>query len=705
MASNHEMALDASDDEMDLGSLDGFGLETASEPDSDLDSDLEDADDHEFDELAMPYPTCGLCRFEFEVGEDFVVFDPLSKAFPRIWYDKYCPSGLPDFLAIERGYHPACVALVEKDLLARHWKLDIPLLDSHIYEATGGRKIFYQPPPSFTARRANWLKQSIATDLLQALGGRLPEEICRHIASYCVRERACQIVRDLWMDPRRPKRGYRYIYIGNGSSVWAQHIEIEGLRYVKSLSISRQSKNDTLLFKPKYKPKHNTCLNLYYAENHLGVCQVIINQDDELPSMNTESGLNWCVMRHPNSPFWLRTNTDGIALRYIDQKDPDERVSARSWAVIPNSIDVFAHLPPATRRHNHDQLYYETVRAVDWNSPGVYGYSFHLDANMVRGIIAHKLGESVSCHRDAYGPKDEEWFHMPMDPDERVSELWYRKGAYDEDSSGGVHTLIVRTNKGRNFTPGFDLRCISPPNHSRTFAYKAIAIFPPTGSSRMLYCRSGHKGTGICFEKPTELEVSRGSQQVATWGQHEVQVSLQPSNDQSLKVPYGSITTSASLEDLRTITPCRTWKEDPPDKITGLLFTYYDGRQRCAGQVRLDCLDAPMTVPGKSLWLGARKPFKKQRLVREFYPENMHIVRVCVTEPLPDKEIEYLKVPLTGRLDWSLNRYAKSSISHFEGEARDEIREIMADQKKVVSDYADPEVETFSVLLRMWDSN
>jgi hypothetical protein len=57
--------------------------------------------------------------------------------------------------------------------------------------------------------------------------------------------------------------------------------------------------------------------------------------------------------------------------------------------------------------HANDHNYYESVRAVDWNSPGICGYSFCVDKNLIRGIVAHKLGEPEPKARDEYSKAKE----------------------------------------------------------------------------------------------------------------------------------------------------------------------------------------------------------------------------------------------------------------------------------------------------------
>ncbi|KAG5755458.1 hypothetical protein H9Q72_008030 [Fusarium xylarioides] len=670
--------------------------------DSDADSDftLADLDERAFSRT-MCSPTCGLCRFEFVEGEEFVVYKPESKLYPRIWYGKYDPS-VPRRLAIELGYHQACVALIQPRTLNKNWQY-------HLFEVTGGDSDYIRPPSSWTKRRTQWIKQTIATDLRQALGGRLPEEIYQHIASFCVRERACQLLRDLWRDHSSPDNIIKRLYIGRYTSVWAQHVEVEGLRYVKSLSTRRLTQQDTLVFKARFKKRSATNRpeafpNIYYSQDHLGIRGIIITEDEGLPPLEMEMGLSWAVHRHQKTPFRFTLRDDHIKLRHLTIHgtiNPDFTYLTRNWGVLPENFGSFPQIPLATDSHFTDRLYFESVRAVDWNSPGVCGYSFYVEKDLIRGIVSHKLGEPETRKRDEYGTTDNLWFHMPIDPDERVSELWLRRGKHESIGSEDFETLIVRTTKGRSFTPGLDSVCSFPIGETRKFRYKAIAIFPPEGPSRMFYCRAKHLWTYFAFEQASQLSNKGNSQGVASWGNFEIDHSFPPSFNPLIDL-YSFSATSASLNDVRTITPCRGWSEPFLNKVVGLLFTYRDGRRRCVGRVRLDSLDPPLTVYSDSFWLGCTDENGEAHL---WLPWHNDVTTFCLSEPAPNEDVEYIKVPLSGRLEWAVLP-ASSAVHHVEeGEPcdGDEISQVMADRKEVL-DYASTGIKSFAVPIRVMET-
>lgn len=123
-----------------------------------------------------------------------------------------------------------------------------------------------------------------------------------------MRERACLILRELWLDPNRPNCWIKSLFIGRNNFIWAQNMEVEGLRYVRSRSTRRLTQQDTLVFKARYRKRGarnrpEACLNIYYSEDHGGIREVIITEDNELPSLNMGPGLSWSISRHQDTPL------------------------------------------------------------------------------------------------------------------------------------------------------------------------------------------------------------------------------------------------------------------------------------------------------------------------------------------------------------------------------------------------------------------
>ncbi|KAI3574276.1 hypothetical protein IWW34DRAFT_823364 [Fusarium oxysporum f. sp. albedinis] len=225
-------------------------------------------------------------------------------------------------------------------------------------EVTSGRQHSLLPPVSWTKRRTRWIKESIAADLRQAINGGLPEEICQYIANFCMCERACLILRELWLDPNRPNCWIKSLFIGRNNSIWAKNMEVEGLRYVRSLSTRRLTQQDALVFETRYRKRGarnrpEACLIIYYSEDHGGIREVIITEDNELPSLNMEPGLSWSISRHQDTLLQFVLRYDDIKLRFLtvaQTLEHDMRYEQRSRGVLPERFDSLPQNGDGRRR-------------------------------------------------------------------------------------------------------------------------------------------------------------------------------------------------------------------------------------------------------------------------------------------------------------------------------------------------------------------
>lgn len=230
----------------------------------------------------------------------------------------------------------------------------------------------------------------------------------------------------------------------------------------------------------------------------------------------------------------------------------------------------------------------------------------------------------------------------------------------------------VRTNKGRSFVLGSH-----GANHytsGRKLTYHAIAELSPTEPTRMFYCKTENLKFWVGFE------------QVATRDLSPVISSVKPAMPIACR-DVDFFLSTANLEDVRTISVCRGWREclvlsrgDPPDeRIVGMLLTYADGRQRCVGQIRLDYMGPPLMVTSGKFWLGSDKSEEEGRS-EGFWPVTYNIKWVKVDKPLEDENREYFEVPLTGSLEWHSylagGRYRHLVVHHESNELQDNVDEI-----------------------------
>ncbi|KAF5571539.1 hypothetical protein FPHYL_285 [Fusarium phyllophilum] len=231
------------------------------------------------------------------------------------------------------------------------------------------------------------------------------------------------------------------------------------------------------------------------------------------------------------------------------------------------------------------------------------------------------------------------WVYIPVDRDERIAELWFRKEDPDSISTLPEHrfpkhrSLLVRTNKGRGFVVGTFIK------EACNLTYQLIATFPPAGPSRMLYCKT--KGGKIWL----------GFEQATTWEQHNIAVSFPEKSKFSIYSSMAILASTAELRDVRTVTVCRGWRHEWNAGIIGMLLTYADGHQQSLGQIRLDRMEAPLTITSGKIWLGCDKS-EMETLIEGFWPPTGRIKWVDMDKPLQHEDREYLELPLTGSLEW-----------------------------------------------------
>ncbi|KAM5370917.1 hypothetical protein ACJZ2D_008350 [Fusarium nematophilum] len=168
---------------------------------------------------------CGLCKLECEVYPSGKCQQPTCwdgrGNFPG-WHWPTPSSEDPVDLC-----HAGCFELVDPG-----W----------ILEARKATLDSFPPAASLSTRRACRLQMCYT--LILARNIRLPKEICRGIASFCCpREQAVRVIQDV-----RPKPHAVTLAVDESTTVWAQHVKFEGIRYIKSLACQSTGEEDTPLF-------------------------------------------------------------------------------------------------------------------------------------------------------------------------------------------------------------------------------------------------------------------------------------------------------------------------------------------------------------------------------------------------------------------------------------------------------------------------
>ncbi|KAF5598107.1 hypothetical protein FPANT_3871 [Fusarium pseudoanthophilum] len=580
---------------------------------------------------------CGLCKFRFHEGQAIITVDRNNSTLPLTWNEKYYPENEIFHPRGQKAFHAGCfqvagdAVFVKGFLESCTWNL----VRFGLFHGS-----FTQPPPSAVAKRTRWLRSSLSLEVRHAIKNRLPTEVCESIAAYCLSEYATKLHLDAWksQDPSDPDDDLT-LPVSNGQTVWAQYVEIEGCNYVKSLSTVRMNEDDTMVFTAKKNFGSSMELGMYFAEDSLGVRSVVACSDDEIRGTE-EPGLRWAYIprRCYNLPLLIRMRFDGLKLRNLDvtHYEREYYVQRTRWAVLPRDL---RHLK-APDDNIPDCGHRAAVHAVDWNLPGVSGYAIGLRSSSINSIVPYRPGKLPSALIDAYDDAESTFLYFPVDPEERISELWLRSGdfPYDDDSLTRAESLIVLTSNGRSLVLGPDFRS---PRSDRSLDYEAIADLSSTTPTRTLYYKYSHNESWLGFERMT------------TWHNRKIKVSFEPP---IWPGPYywfdQFFSTSAELENLRTITPCRGWRHCVDDEIFGLLFTYADGRQRSVGRIRLDHLQEPVNITSDRFWIGSSGDTEPD----EEEPDSPtgHIIWLGVCKPIPNADIDmqFLEIPLRGELEW-----------------------------------------------------
>ncbi|KAF4498912.1 catechol O-methyltransferase [Fusarium agapanthi] len=493
----------------------------------------------------------GRCRdykmYRFEPHDSIVVFKPRNPHLPNPWAGKYMEPeriGPTDRESakprrpLEKGYHSECVHLVAKGL---------PFGDSvhrAIKDRTGYGIGYSELLPSTESARVYRLTKMFAQEFMPIVGYRLPLEICEYL------------INGVWSNKDFVGPQHATLRVTNSCSVWAQHVEFEGLQYIKSLSATRKSESDTKLFEA-------TCdrVNVYFAEDCLGIRDVVITEYDNTPSLNQDKDLRWVGLK-------LRD------LAMTKMEDAEAYYRRRRWAVLPNDLNISRLAPP--QPECNFEVSNEPIRAVDWNLPGCCGYSV-------------LIGRPYSQLADVSNEHKGDWFYVPLDREERIAELWRRI-----EDHGNMwycyNTLIMRTNRGRSFVLGHRIS-----GRARKVTCRPITTLSPTDSSRMLYC------------KTKQLKFWLGFERVKTWERHAICI---PYPNPPTPTPFllkQLLSSNAELRDVKAVAVCRNWRYSKDVGIVGMLLTYADGHQRSLGQLRLDYMEPPLTVSSDKIWLGSDK--------------------------------------------------------------------------------------------------
>ncbi|KAF4956029.1 hypothetical protein FGADI_4202 [Fusarium gaditjirri] len=672
---------------VDLDQSVDFSDGASDSSDSSQEQDVPDPDTSA-DAEPRVFKICGLCKFRFHEGQAIIAIDRTNSTLPLTWDPKYYPENEMYEPGGEKAFHAGCFRITGDFIFARGFlescTWNLVRLDFHIS--------WVQPPPSVVAQRTRWLKSSLSLELRQAINNRLPIEVCDNVAAYCISEYATNLHLNTWQrrDPSDPNEDIA-LPVFNGQTVWAQYVEVEGRNYVKSLSTVRMNDDDTKVFTAK----SDFYSSMYFTEDSLGVRSVVVCPDDDATRCIDEPGLLWVLVprEYYRSPFYIRMNFDGLKLRNLDvtQYEKELHFAQRArWSIFPTEFE-FRHTD-SPGDDLYDSGHRATVHAIDWNLPGVSGYAIGLHGGSDLSITPNRLRRLSQSLVDAYSNSSSIWLYFPVDTNERVSELWLRSGVfpYDDDTGNQAESLIVVTNNGRSLILGPDIRSRSPLS-DHLFSYEALVDLPSTAPTRTFYCDHSPGGSWLGFEKLT------------TWKKRKIELLFGPPARPVPRFWYDQfLSTSAELENVQRITPCRGWGNHIKGAIPGLLFTYADGHQRSVGQIRLDHLEETVNVASDRFWLGISDGDNNPDSTEHEEPCSLkgHVTWLGICEPMSRSDTKYLEIPLKGKLEWRstwITVSTKSLVRYVEeSESQNEMDQVLA-REAASGKAASKTVKTFSV--------
>ncbi|KAF5609068.1 uncharacterized protein FSUBG_4223 [Fusarium subglutinans] len=423
----------------------------------------------------------------------------------------------------------------------------------------------FNEPEEMCGPRRRWLENTVTQNLCVALGGRLPTEIYKNVATYCIHEQSIRFIHERWSRQGRPPRGFISVPIHNHTTLWVQYTRFEGIRYIRSLSYDSQGGDEEILFKGNTKKP----LNIFIRHNHLGVNKLVITEGQERPQSEEAREYWWTCHAQQTHPFHFKARFDGIKIRnLVCVKTPNTFLNFGwsgceiRWVIPPSPVKFSPKIPLP---HGIPWI---DVQSLCWNRPGTSGYSFQLLGESVLQCNSHHDdGPPVPYHKyTTDDANDLLCLHFPMNLDERVSELWVRQCPERKDTL--IMTQIV-TDRGRSFVLGTQ-------QDGPGATYHVIAKLPRDEPCLMFHAHSFslswfHFDSVFSWERPQARQI---------------QPAWETAPDMTIGTHY-----SARF----------VWGDD--EIIQGLLLTYYDDTRTCIGEVRCDSLGTPQKVTSDTLWI------------------------------------------------------------------------------------------------------
>ncbi|CAH0023375.1 unnamed protein product [Clonostachys rhizophaga] len=490
-------------------------------------------------------------------------------------------------------------------------------------------KVWYSYVPTMTEfkRRQNWLQMELSNNLARSEGA-LTGDVGYQTAGLCL----TSLITAYAMSTRDYHDTEITSFRVDGD-IWARLVKFEGKEYIACLMNSPPPPpEDRASFVVKLRKPEGPVKALYIAFDYLGIRKLVIGVDDEPPSISPEEGLWWLTMSVDGDTFTCQS--DGMKLRQIKPAAALEFLSwSHCWAT-PQPPDKY---PCLKQIRTNDSLAPARVKSVECNLPSITGYSVRWTSQL-SSIHAHVRGEEDFAFYDELKRKPQRavWLYMPMDEGELIEQFCLRS---DREYSHTSTALIMKTDRGRVWEAGPR----PDPGIGGPLAWTCIS--QSTERQHLFFDQSFFGISALGFQHPLpDLCPAREEPQL--------EVPQPESAPGQLLASEQCFYTSASLDGVASISICKkkkarketTGEKKSTPNITGLLFTYQDGRQRSVGHVRLDWLQRPTEI-GDSRGIAFKLSEDREK-----------VVDLTVGDHAAEEGGEF--IPWGGRLAWwfSVNR-------------------------------------------------
>ncbi|KAF5019171.1 hypothetical protein F66182_8821 [Fusarium sp. NRRL 66182] len=490
----------------------------------------------------------------------------------------------------------------------------------------------YNPSLSEERRRARYIQKALVCNLQQA---RLwPRELATELwtmvagllledcAAFTAQEqlRKCDKAEEYTVDLTQP--------------VYASYVKIDGRVYVRNLQ--NKARTDVkggsriMLLAPGKHAKENEGKDMFVAEDHLGIRQIIFASpkrcDEWFRSHPSTPGAWWKHISQGDIRSTVTIRSDGFKIRDIKggRKGSSALAPRIGWqvpvSVSPTTIDLLTLKIPEEYPSNL------RMRFFDCNGPDTIGYFVATDGARTLAILSHKQDQQVdpSFFEDVDAPICF-WIYMPINKGEYLTDICRRAGSLTVRTE--TIGLTFSTNRGRTVVFGLY-------GHENV-DFRRVAALPHTP------CRVYFNQADSLGRRNVEFIAVENGRTATT------QDSI-PSPPASVShCPYTQsneiwIHSSCSMRHLTLVHACVD-KSAPHQPVIGMLLYYTDGHRESVGQFRLDWSTESITV----------REMDRLYICGKRTKQNWGYVAAATTRPpLNQAEGCWLDVAQAGLLEW-----------------------------------------------------